>query len=429
LFFKDKWLPKERVEYQSVAINRHIASLAVPKYYYCPPEELPFKSDNYFPIYTSNGIPLKYPCKSSTTNEIEYEKLKPTSRMPAFIDQPIACLSFTGLLNDELTFFGIDEEEKSEISALKAFHLYVKCASISPSEDKLNGTKLEYIGGLSAVLASRYANGCFFKFVERFAYHLTFKKKPWKLENSQLLAESMNIFQKLTVPFLAPPESVWDEKLKELLTIHCKAKLRADDDKAEILSGGTCQLFGNTEQYDLSILDGAENQVIAMEFKLHVKPLCNSEFKSIFRKLHDHTTASIAFVVAIDFEPALDNKSNWSGLPENFTIYSLAPVGETNVLSFARIFPRNSDNVEGTVSMMQGEDVSTKDVEKSIASSMIITQQDLQTSATDQVYAPQTFLKSAKRPLTIILVSLKFLNLKKTTWEFLTEIDSFPGGI
>lgn len=92
------------------------------------------------------------------------------------------------------------------------------------------------------------------------------------------------------------------------------------------LSGGTCKLFANQVQYDLSIKDGKGEEVIAMEFKLHQDPLSANDLEIILNKIYKHSTCRIGFIVAVNFAAALKKKEDWKGLSPNYSIYSLARV-------------------------------------------------------------------------------------------------------
>jgi hypothetical protein len=317
-----------------------------------------------------------------------------------------------------------------EIPALQAFNSYVDITTtITFPKKDLDGPKLEYLGAISAVLASGYARGSLYKFIERFAYHLTFEQTQWMLQESQLFPTTKKLFENLTVPFLAPVDSKWDKNLKDLLTVFFQEKLKIAKTKARKLSGGTCKLFGNTEQYDLSISDGNGLQVIAMEFKLHRKSLCISRFKTIFEKLHDCTDASIAFVVAIDFEKAFEEDKNWKYLPDNYTIYSLTPVDKTKNLSLVRRFPNDISTVESSLARILIQKNAARQARSLLSRSSKFSKKTSKISSRMNEPRPKRKKRDNDRPLTIILVSLKQLNFQNNTKDLLKLVDCFTGGM
>ena len=123
---------------------------------------------------------------------------------------------------------------------------------------------------------------------------------------------------------MAPISSAWDTDLRHLLTVHFQQTLELPEDEASEISGGTCQLFAKTEQYDLSIMNGNGDEVIAMEFKLHQDALSGKDLKIIFDKIHEHSNCRVGFIVALNFAAALKKKENWKDLPSNYFIFSLA---------------------------------------------------------------------------------------------------------
>ena len=187
---RDDWLLAEKSQYMPVAINRHIASLQRPPNY-CHLESIIEDSDRYFPIYTSDQTDHSYPKYNPELKKVSYEKFVPISQMPAFNDQPLACLTFTGALDDSQVFLHTQASNTVQVSAMFALKTYIEKATTTSFSDDLNGRKLDFHGGMSSVLASRAAKGSFFKFVERLAYHLTLEghiSGPFCLANCPVIA-------------------------------------------------------------------------------------------------------------------------------------------------------------------------------------------------------------------------------------------------
>jgi hypothetical protein len=106
--------------------------------------------------------------------------------MPAFNDEPLSCLAFTGDLDDENTLFSLIDEKITFLSAISAINSYVLNVTRSLCIEELNGRKLQFLAGITPVLASRYAKGSLVKFIERLVCHLTFNQVNWKLKEGEL---------------------------------------------------------------------------------------------------------------------------------------------------------------------------------------------------------------------------------------------------
>lgn len=148
---RDDWLIHEKPEFLSVAINRHIASLRRPNGL---DDAFPGidSSPHYFPIYSICETSLQYR-KVSDDRLPQYDDFEPRSAMPSFAEQPLACLTFTGALDDEITFLDPERRLATQISAFKAFDVYIDNTTTNSGAANLNGRKLEKICGLSVVLS------------------------------------------------------------------------------------------------------------------------------------------------------------------------------------------------------------------------------------------------------------------------------------
>ena len=183
LLMRDEWLLAERPKFLSVAVNSHIAHLRRPKNLHDNCEGIS-TSEDYFPLYYVSYKTLVYqlkPPKNRPNYEAEFEDFVPFSEMPGFREEPLACLTFTGGLDDTNTFFRTDETSYKQASAMFALQQYIKVATNTSSCRKFNGRKLEFLAGMSSVLASRAANVSFYNFVRRLAYHLTLEGNEWTL--------------------------------------------------------------------------------------------------------------------------------------------------------------------------------------------------------------------------------------------------------
>ena len=312
--------------------------------------------------------------------------------------------------------------------------LQVKNVATTSSSDDLNGRKLEFLGGMSSVLSSRAAKGYFFKFVERLAYNLTLEGHQWTLLRGELSDDCLKFLKDFTVPFLAPIASAWDTDLRDLLTVHFQQTLELPKDKASEISGGTCQLFAKTEQYDLSIMNGNGDEVIAMEFKLHQDSLSGKDLKIIFEKIHEHSDCHVGFIVALNFAAALKKKENWKDLPSNYFIYSLARVKDkSNTLAFVKHFPLSKPRVKGqrlqfimSEEVNLGFDLEARIVEPECEKLKV----DLKgKSSGKKKKNPKKRIRRPNEPLILILVSLLDLNKIENTKSFLKAAPGFTGGM
>jgi hypothetical protein len=446
LMMQNQWKLEEKDQYKAVAINRHIASL------HCPSDIFltDFQKENnpgvYFPIWTSETKTLHYPVKtqspekastvsslkatekrtivSSSDRGISKCEYTPVSKMPYFSQEPLVSLALSGALDDNKTFFDIEKSKMIQLSALSAFQTYIlNVTSTSPSKD-LNGKKLEYLGAMASVLSSRYATGCFFKFVERFAHHLTLENVEWKLETSNLTPKCALFIDKFFVPLLAPISGSWNPNLKSLLQGYLQEKINWNSETSSFPIG-TCKFVRNDQQYDLSIRNGSRVEVIAMEFKLHKTPLTTYHLKSILGKLRRNSYASIAFVVSLDFVSSIIKNVSWKDIPQNNYIYSVLPKeSEKNKLTLVRHFPAQ-DPDDHSFEMNSNPDVQMSSTDSS------------QDSADEnEEYFPEEPESKKKRPdsnpernLILILISLADLNRMKSTEEFLKKIPLFKGGL
>lgn len=91
LFMRDAWLLAEGPQFQPVAINRHIASLR-----------------------RSNGLVDEF-----------RGILEPLSAMPSFDEQPLACLTFSGELDDEDAFLDIEIFDSEQVSVMFFLQKYI----------------------------------------------------------------------------------------------------------------------------------------------------------------------------------------------------------------------------------------------------------------------------------------------------------------
>ena len=428
LLMRDDWLLFEQPQYLPIDINRHIACLKRPRGLI---DEFPgiVSSPDYFPLYSAARECIKYRVKGSA-HSLKFEDYTPNSAMPSFSEQPIACLAFTGGLDEEKTFLHPDESNASEVSAMFAFQKYIKEASYTPWDNDLNGRKMQYLGGMSSVLASRVANGSFFKFVERLTYHLSLEGHEWNLLPGQLSDNCSQFLRDFTVPFLAPLASAWDTDLRDLLKVHFQQTSGIPEEKSSELSGGTCKLVPNTEQYNLSIKNGKGYEVIAMEFNLQQDSLSGNDLKLIFDKINSLSTCHTVFIVALDFAAALKKKENWHYLSPNYSIYSLVPVLDTeNTLGFANLFPSDGTSAEGQdLRFDLGFEVDLdNDFEVNIFESM-----DMELDISFKKKKSKK-IKRIKRnlnePLIVILVSLLDLNKFSNKKSFLKAVPCFRGGM
>ena len=163
----------QNAKFSPVPINRHIASLVKPFDYHHILDDFP-ESENFFAVFSNSNFKVMYPIEKKYG--LEYPNLPLMSKMPDFEDQPLACHSFTGGLDDENTLFGYDlsqPETKSEITAIVAFNTYITNILPEQTFNCVNGKRFKFVGGIAYVLASRASNGSFFRFVERLAYHFS----------------------------------------------------------------------------------------------------------------------------------------------------------------------------------------------------------------------------------------------------------------
>jgi hypothetical protein len=243
---------QEKERYNTIAIESHIASLRRPSNVFLTDLEKENNPQIYFPIYTSKSEPLHYLVESDSsgkepekpsnmpssernekesnvsirTGEITKCKYIPVSEMPCFSEEPLTSFSFTGALDDCKIFFTVRSFQMIEPkSSLFVFQYYILKVASPPYQNGLIGRKLEYLGAIASVLSSRYANGCFFKFIERFAYHLTHENVEWKLKTNNLTPKCARFIDQFFVPVLAPINGSWDEDFKTMLGGYLEEKL------------------------------------------------------------------------------------------------------------------------------------------------------------------------------------------------------------
>ena len=391
LLMRDEWLIHEKPVFLSVAINRHIASLITPSDLDAKFTGIPY-SKKYFPVYSTSGAFLEYQ-KISTSSIPQFEKFIPHSAMPSFAEQPLACFIFTGALDDEFTF--LDPASGTQISAFKAFDIYIRNASINSGAVNLDGRKLEILCAISAILSSRRCNGNFIEFLQRFVFNLSYETTQWTLDDAALTDESRAYLENLVVPLLIPMGSEWDEDLTMFLHDFYKQNSLLPQDQPKKICNGVCELFRQQIQYDFKITDGTGKSVIAMEFKLHEAPLSGSLLRTIFGKLEAHSHCRVGIVVGLHFAAALAKKENWAELPSYYSLYSVSRSNDQGgKLKIKKHFsPDEEMSVEEALPQMR----------------------DLH-------------LEPKKQPFIVILVSLLELNdLKGNVSEFLEKVPIFRG--
>ena len=252
--------------------------------------------------------------------------------MPKFDEQPLASLTFTGGLDDDDTFFKLDPsnpKQKLPTTAIEAFDAYITDVLPPQYDTTFNGKRLEFLGAISFVLASRASQGSFFKFVERFVHHLALSKMKWICLTEYLSPNCRTFLEKLVVPFCAPLASVWDEDMKELLQANYQEASGMSERQSKMLVGGTCQLHSYTQEFDLTMKNGLNAEVIAVEFKLHNDALSGNDLKVIFDKLYQNSECNVGILVGLKFDAALEKEETWIDLPKNYSIYSLDRVLKT----------------------------------------------------------------------------------------------------
>ena len=95
------------------------------------------------------------------------------------------------------------------------------------------------------------------------------------------------ILEKLVVPICAPVSSIWDENLKDLLEFNYE---NTPGMLAKMLA---CQLL-DYGKVDLIMKNGLNQEVLAVEFKLHKDPLSGSDLRGIFDKIYENSTCWIS---------------------------------------------------------------------------------------------------------------------------------------
>jgi len=184
---------------------------------------------------------------------------------------------------------------------------------------------------------------------------------------------------------------------------------------------GTCKFVSNAQQYDLSIINGNEIEVIAMEFKLQKASLTVPNLKTIFDKLRDNCSASIAFVVSLDLVGSIDNDVSWKNIKPNNYIYSVIPKDtKGNKLTLVRHFPINEPS---DASFEMNTDT---DVEMSITDSNQGSRDEndgrFQKEPEPERIKPHV---NPNRDLILILISIVDLNRIGSTEKFLRKIPMF----
>jgi hypothetical protein len=113
----------------------------------------------------------------------------------------------------------------------------------------------------------------------------------------------------------------------------------------EKVSCGTIEMIPGESYFDISIKDGKSEEILGMQFRFDLKPSSAIDLRSIIQNFYTNTTASVGFIVSLNFTNALADQETCKDLPGNFSIFSMAPLkNEMHTLAFKRHFPVITEN-------------------------------------------------------------------------------------
>jgi hypothetical protein len=188
---------------------------------------------------------------------------------------------------------------------------------------------------------------------------------------------------------------------------------------------GTCEFVPNDRQYDLSILNGAKEKVISIEFRLDKTFLTTQDLKNIFDDLRNNYNVPIGFVVSLDSVSSILKYVDSDDIPQNNFVYSVSPKdAKGNKLTFLRHFPANEPNDASF------ETITDTNVQMSFTDSNQGSTNESEGSFQKEPKPKRIGLDwNANQNLILIFISISDLNRMSSMDEFLHKFPLFGNGL